>query len=508
VRLLWLSLSIVLASAAQPTATVGRHALLIANSAYAKLPARTSPKVNVDAMASALGKARFQPEIAMDTSKTDLGAAVTKFLNSVQPGDFALVFFSGYGFQEDDGNYLLPVDFDPKDTGTPIGSKAYSVTYLLSELDRRQAGTKMILLDASRKCPGLPEGLAQPQQQTVGTLVAFPAPPNQGTDEVDGSVNAFTVALVNAILTPGSTPRNVLDTMQSEVLRSSGQLPFVLPSPAPPFYFIDPLPKKEEAKPIIIKEKIELKSGQQAANPKDLLIYIWVPPGTFQMGCVPDDRDCKADESPRHSVTISKGFWITSTEVTVDAYSRFASKTGHPDAKPSQLGHKGLATDVPVINVTWDDGSAFCKSIDGRLPTEAEWEYAARGGNPTWVYPWGAWDPLKADYFETVNKYRKTISPYSETVPVHKFGAVNGYGLYGMAGNASEWVADYYGPYEAVAATDPTGPADGKDRVVRGGSWNDPKGYLRDSARDHKPPNKQENTVGFRCVLPKLSDGN
>jgi formylglycine-generating enzyme required for sulfatase activity len=512
-------LSVALAASAQPNPAaapaVGRRALLIGNSAYRNLPPLANPAPNVQALAGALRMARFDPQVVTDVSQSQWTAAISKFLSTIEPGDFAFVYFSGYGYQEEDANYLVPVDFNPKDTDSSAGSRAYSLTLLLRQLDGKRAGTKMIVLDASRpckgpaeQCKGLSEGLAQPQQPSVGTLIAFSAPPNQPTEDSAPGVNGFTAALVRAIEAPGSTPRGVLDAAQNDVGAEGKQLPFVLPTPVGPFYFIDP-PKPVEVAPktIIIEKKAELKPGQQTPNPTDLLIYNWIPGGEFQMGCVSADKDCKGDETPRHQVTITKGFWLTGTEVTVEAYSQFASKTGHPNAKPSQVNHGGLVTDTPVINVTWDDAKAYCAwaGQGGRLPTEAEWEYAARGGKPDVIYPFGDWDPAKINFFKTD---KKAIKPYVETVPVHKFTATNGYGLYGIAGNAAEWVSDYYGPYTATNAIDPTGPPVGKDRVTRGGSWNDPQKYMRVSSRDAHPPEKPEITVGFRCVLPSLGQGN
>jgi formylglycine-generating enzyme required for sulfatase activity len=218
-------------------------------------------------------------------------------------------------------------------------------------------------------------------------------------------------------------------------------------------------------------------SSRVRENAKDGLTYAWIPPGRFTMGCSPGDGQCGPDEKPPHAVNISKGFWMGKTEVTEDAYQRVMGQN------PSRI--KGAQR--PVENVTWKDASEYCGKVTLRLPTEAEWEYAAGAGTAGPRY--GELDKI-AWYFG--NSGRET-KPAGALQP-------NSFGLYDMLGNVWEWTADRYGGYTAGEATDPPGPPDGKYRVVRGGSWfNDPQ-LVRVSVRGRGLPTDRGNDVGFRCA--------
>jgi serine/threonine-protein kinase len=231
-------------------------------------------------------------------------------------------------------------------------------------------------------------------------------------------------------------------------------------------------------------------------SPVDGLDYMRIPPGTFQMGCVPGDA-CDADEQPRHPVTLGRAFWIGRSEVTVAAYKRFAAATTRtmPAAPTFDVGWRD--DEHPMVNVTWDDARSFCEWSGGRLPTEAEWEYAARGGREGAVYPWG--DTIsheQANYEGTQGRDR-----WANTSPAGSFPP-NGFGLYDMSGNVWEWTADWYGDayYGAAPPSDPKGPASGKARVVRGGSCLTKQRTLRASARPWLGPTERYNALGFRCV--------
>jgi formylglycine-generating enzyme required for sulfatase activity len=257
-----------------------------------------------------------------------------------------------------------------------------------------------------------------------------------------------------------------------------------------PFFFRDPVAKTDLASMVKYLTR---------SNRRDRQEYVLVPAGSFLMGCVPGDRDCEKSETPQHQVTISKPFWMGAAEVDITAYQRFID--GNKDRKMPRdtpaWDPRRLRTNHPMTFVTWDDAQAFCRWAGGRLPTEAEWEYAARAGarNQIWPLEFQA-AREKANFFGEQGNDR-----FRETSPVKQFDA-NAFGLFDMAGNVWEWVADWYGEtyYAESPERDPTGPASGRNRVIRGGSWNsDARKHLRISLRG-KGENGG-NIVGFRCVL-------
>jgi formylglycine-generating enzyme required for sulfatase activity len=272
-------------------------------------------------------------------------------------------------------------------------------------------------------------------------------------------------------------------------------------------------------------------------NPKDGLKYVWIPPGTFTMGCSPGDSDCNPNEKPPHQVTITKGFWLGQTEVTVGAYMRFAGATANkmppepetpavqpetPEERPLNPGWGNEA--MPIVDVTWDDAQGYCRWGGGRLPTEAEWEYAARGGSTASRY--GDLDEI-AWYAGNSGRQRLDLDRIYQKGffalywvylnengnGMHEVGQkrANGFGLYDMLGNVSEWVNDWQDQqnafhipltnyYQKSPSQDPTGPANGQYRIVRGGSWDVIPWLVRVSDRNWNYPASRDSGLGFRCV--------
>ena len=224
--------------------------------------------------------------------------------------------------------------------------------------------------------------------------------------------------------------------------------------------------------------KAAIAPGTKKVNPKDGLTYVWIPPGTFQMGCSPGDTECFDNEKPAHRVTITKGFWLGQTTVPQQAYQRIAGK--------DPANHKG--PNFPVEEVDWDEATAYCKAIGGRLPTEAEWEYAARAGTTGARY--GKLDDIA---------WYDANSGGASHEPAQKLP--NAFGLYDMLGNAWQWMADWFGDYPAGPQTDPTGPSSGQYREPRGGSWGSTARLTRASYRGYVEQSHRGGKLGIRCAM-------
>jgi formylglycine-generating enzyme required for sulfatase activity len=215
--------------------------------------------------------------------------------------------------------------------------------------------------------------------------------------------------------------------------------------------------------------------------------YVWVtiPGGSFQMGCTAGDADCNPDELPAHQVTLAS-FDLLETEVTEAQYLEVMG------TNPSGHYNGAAGDDLPVENVTWVAAQAFCEATGGRLPTEAEFEYAARGGQTT-RYSCGD----DAACLDGIAWYGANSGDQKHAV---KTKAANAYGVYDLAGNVWEWCSDWYATYGADAQEDPQGPEAGSDRVYRGGGFAYDAKNQRASFRNAYMPTGDLDYLGFRCA--------
>jgi formylglycine-generating enzyme required for sulfatase activity len=254
--------------------------------------------------------------------------------------------------------------------------------------------------------------------------------------------------------------------------------------------------------------------------------FVHVPGGTFKMGAQATDPSgpgydpaARPDEGPVHEVTLTP-YWILKHEVPADQVELCLGKGW---CKPEDFATGGFMNlgsgrrNQPVNGATWEGARRMCAWMGGRLPTEAEWEYAARGAEGR-RFPWGDLPQCGAassdasalgPEFRKKDDVAETSCTFDGTIPSGRLRGASPFGAYGMAGNVWEWVEDGYAAdaYARHAARDPVGPATAETRVQRGGGWtsSDPL-ELRSAARGSLRPDQKLHDVGFRCVRPVKGD--
>jgi formylglycine-generating enzyme required for sulfatase activity len=477
------------------------RALVIANQAYAHLASMPVATAISDSrkIVEALTRVGFQ--VDFESNVKDLGSMIAierGFLRTLHAGDVVVFYFSGYGFQTGGENYLLPTGYqvDSK-RGADLTEVTYQVTRLQQNLADQKVGLAILLLDACREEQTLRaeadrDGLTYPSDTTTRSIfIGLAAESNSyALKNRDGSL--FASALAKALGKPGLNVRTDFfeDVKKTVADATKGeQVPTAIFNTVTADFFFIPAVTKEEA-------------PKTVHNEKDRLTYVWIPPGTFTMGCVESDPNCEEDEKPAHKVKMSHGFYIGDTEATVKAFQEFllgpkgkGRIQGRGKMPPAPLWNGGWRfTDRPIVSVSWEEAQAYCNWAGGRLPTEAEWEYAARGGREDTIYPWGNdIDPKRAAYLDGVD-IMQAVATYPP----------NGFGVYDVVGNAREWTLDFYGAqyYAASGATDPKGPNTGAAHVKRGGSYLGRPKDERLSVR--RSLAGRDNITGFRCVLEQV----
>jgi formylglycine-generating enzyme required for sulfatase activity len=231
--------------------------------------------------------------------------------------------------------------------------------------------------------------------------------------------------------------------------------------------------------------------------------FVGIPAGSFLMGSPESEKDRETDEK-QHRVTLSKGFWLGKYEVTIGEWKAVLGDL--PEVMKSGLDRKFSKSDrQPVVFVSWDVVQEYIKKLNARgegqyrLPTEAEWEYAARAGTTT-AFAFGDSLNLSKANFDGNYPYNSVKGKYLEKIATVGSYQPNAWGVSDMHRNVWEWVQDWFGEYPGGSVVDPAGPSTGSFRVNRGGCWGSDGRSLRSANRFSNSPSNRYNNLGFRLV--------
>ena len=538
-----LALSLCLPGPAQ--ATEKRIALVIGNDSYRNFAPLYNARADARAVAGKLKSLGFEVTLQLDADAKTALRAVRQFKSQINGGDEAVFYFSGHGVQLDAANYLLPVDIVAENIDQ-VKDDGLALQRVLDDLREQKARFSLAIIDACRDNPFKGTGKAigsrglAPTTAATGQMVLYSAGSGQqALDRLDGNDRdpngVFTRVLLKEIDKPGLPVDRVLRTVRDTVVRlaqSVGheQVPALYDQTVGDFYFVRQSAPVEAPAP---KTVTEPRPGQTLRDCVECPEMVVIPGGSFDMGSPSYDPAGRAVEGPQHRVTLAS-YAIAKTEVTRSQFAAFIQATGYKTTNTcitseSRGSFQGTTSrDWRSPGYSQDDHHpAVClgkwevkiylewlskhtgKSY--RLPSEAEWEYAARGATEQPRY-WGANPDQACAYANVRDQITQNQLPesredahncsdaYAYTAPVASFKP-NPFGLYDMLGNVSEWVEDcWYEDYHGA-------PSDGSARacpkspfgVVRGGSWNDSPAAIRSAHRSQVFLLNYED-VGFRPV--------
>jgi len=518
-----------------------RIALVIGNSAYAE-GALANPVNDARDMATTLRQFGFEVLSGGDLNRRQMEDLIREFGRKIRKGGIGMFYFAGHGFQVNGANYLIPIGAVINGEAE-VRYEAVDAGFVLAQMEEARNRLNIVVLDACRNNPfarsfrSQSGGLAS-IDAPVGTLIAYATAPGRTASDGGGSNGLYTKELLAAMRVPDLKLEDVFKRVRTEVRRQSNnqQIPWEASSIEGDFYFSSPGVRPgpgANSKNTSLTPVITLPSGvppgalrsasfttasvdsngrvtKREAGPAQFyeidlgggvkMEMVAVPGGRFQMGS-PANEQRRFDDETQHWVRVSD-FWIGRYEVT---QAQWKAVMGSLPPERSRPLSKFIGDDLPVVSMGWDGAKQYCERLDAklglppgshRLPYEAEWEYAARGGKQTAF----AFGPTITPEVVNYNQYDSPDPESSRLVAVGRLGIANPYGLFDMHGNAWEICEDWYGNYPSEEVSDPTGPSTGSARVRRGGAYLASAGHCRSAARARSDPGTAYNYQGFRLV--------
>jgi formylglycine-generating enzyme required for sulfatase activity len=514
-----------------------KHALLVAVGKYElpdKLGTLKYPEADARAIQGILTRedgSGYQVTLLLgpDATRARILEELEKISKEGKAGGHLILGFFGHGVQFGADAYFCPYDTNVRQVVNADGQKEWignkpllepdpatmvPMREMLAAMDLSKAGSKLLLADCCRENPNGARGITS---RAFGSELRLSDLPNNTAaffacdrdelayelDELGHGV--FTKAFLDALANSERPTANELSVTVSRgvtnILASQNKTQTVKPlvsgvidlgiiNIVGPVGSGAPDMQRSGVAPTLTEPSAEIATIRNSID----LQLVPIPAGKFRMGSPTTEAGRYSDEPPRE-VTISRGFHMSVTEVT---QSQYQAVMGSNPSIVRQPQH-------PVENVTWQEAVRFCEALSNRpeekaagrsyrLPTEAEWEYAARASQTTRFHFGDELERLSDFAWFKSNSDGNTPQAVKQKQP-------NAFGLYDMYGNVYEWCSDWYVKLPSGAATDPQGPTTGGERVMRGGSFRDDAKFLRSAARMSYPPQEAKAFCGFRVVM-------
>lgn len=504
-----------------PVGTERRLALIIGNKDYEHVSKLKNPLNDAKDMSDALKQLGFDVLVVSNANYRDFMVSINKFKTGMNNSDVVFFYYSGHGVGYGGQSYLLPVDADISCLDE-VDSQGISLNRLIGEINAKKVKNSFIVLDACRNLPNLQicdntkkdlsigNGLIRPNNNPRGSVIVYATKEGQTADDnVEARNGLFTSCFLRYLTKPDWSIRKILDKTSIDVSQESQehQVPGRYEEIFGDFYFAlsgKPISEtevaKDEPKPKAPTHTVVDEPKSSPVKKPDLLPYepdiVFVEGGTFEMGRK-GDWGIESNESPIHNVSLSD-FYIGRYEITQAQWKAIMGNN------PS---HFSNCDNCPVESVNWNDVQVYLSKLNKltgkkyRLPTEAEWEYAAKGGKESdgFFYS-GSHNVYKIGWVYSVLGQDSEDSKYKS----HEVGGkkANELGLFDMTGNVLEWCNDWYENYTSSGQTNPKGPTAGTFRVCRGGSWASYPNHCSVTSRDLIVPENRVNRIGFRVALP------
>jgi formylglycine-generating enzyme required for sulfatase activity len=510
------------------------------------------------------------PEVTGRPTRSSILAQLGNWARLAGAEDSLLVYFAGHGVEDGDKLYLAPCDARKAD----IANTCLPYALFESKLNGSAAKRALVILDACHSGTGRgADSMTRSMMSDLehhaegeGRITLASCKEDEVSHEYNAEHGAFTWFLLEGLAgkadTNGDSIVSALELSQysfEKVRRWAAQSGFAqtprlisnISGDIPLARVALSQEQAPESSPTVAAPAVEAGPRPGEVRTFEGGEFAWIPPGTFEMGsnlsgeqlaAISDgsegDKEFFQRERPAHRVTLTKGYWLGTKEVTQGDFARFVQATGYKtdaemsgngwtlsskDRKPTETagamwrnpGWKTKPTE-PVVLVSWNDAQAYCQWLSEktgetyRLPTEAEWEYAC-GAGATSQFFWGDKAADGQDYLNGPDETESSnghewVPPrlpfkdrYCGVAPVGNFRS-NRWGLYDMLGNVCEWCADWYGSYAADAVTDPMGPASGESRVVRGGAYSSKLQCCRSASRTYAGQAARHAIIGFRLL--------